>query len=110
MSDYLEKTIWGRFSGDDTPIWLKLVYQFRFNVIVVINMLFHIESYSMAKGRLIDGYVKKAYEDKKSNWLATYNSDDNTATSRPEYEGARFPWLLLLLLTVALYSYNKGRK
>jgi len=110
MSDYLGKTLWGRFSGDETPIWLKLVYQFRFNVIVVINMLYHMETYEEGKGRLITQYVKKAYNDKKSNWLATYNAEDNTAVSRPEYEGAKFPWLLLLLAVVAIYSYNKGRK
>ena len=73
-------------------------------------MLWYRESYEKAKGRLIQQYVKKAYDDKKSNWLATYNADDNTALSRPEYEGAKFPWILFLLLVVGLYSYNKGRK
>ena len=109
MSDYLGKTFWGRFSGDDTPVWLKLVYQFRFSVIVVINMLFHMETYEEGKGRLITQYVEKAYADKKSNWLATYNAEENTAVSRPEYEGAKFPPMLLLLVAIALYVY-KGRK
>jgi hypothetical protein len=110
MFDEVEKIIWGRFSGSDTPWFLKLVYVFRFNVINVINMLWYRESYEKAKGRLIQQYVQKAYDDKKSNWLATYNADDNTALSRPEYEGAKFPWMLLLLVVIALYSYNKGRK
>jgi hypothetical protein len=110
MYDEVGKIIWGRFSGSDTPWFLKLVYVFRFNVINVINMLWHRESYEKAKGRLIQAYVQKAYDDKKSNWLATYNPDDNTALSRPEYEGAKFPWILFLLVGIALYSYNKGRK
>lgn len=109
MSNEVGKIIWGRFSGSQTPWFLKLVYIFRFNVIIVTNMLWYRESYELGKGRIIQEYVQKAYYDKKSNWLATYNPDDNTALSRPEYEGANFPWMLLLLVAIALYTY-KGRK
>ena len=72
MYNEVGKIIWGRFSGSDTPWFLKLVYIFRWNVIIVTNMLWYRESYEMGKGRIIQEYVQKAYDDKKSNWLELF--------------------------------------